>query len=97
MSGASTLRNFRIFKFPNCSVFLAIFCCYFRYFVGTNDMLVGLHAPTVRHLLPNVPTKLRKLGGGGGATTMETRTSILYDNVYVHVRANHRILCNKSY
>ena len=26
--------------------FLSIFCWYFRYFVGTNDMLVGLHVPT---------------------------------------------------
>ena len=26
--------------------FLSIFCRYMRYFVGTNDMLVGLHVPT---------------------------------------------------
>ena len=27
-------------------LFLSIFCRYIRYFVGTNDMLVGLHVPT---------------------------------------------------
>ena len=26
-------------------LFLSLFCRYFRYFVGTNDMLVGLHVP----------------------------------------------------
>ena len=44
-SGASELRtflHFHILKLP----FLSIFCWYFRYFVGTNDMLVGLHVPT---------------------------------------------------
>ena len=50
-----------ILKLP----FLSIFCRYISYFVGTNDMLVGLHVPTK---FPNVPTKLRKsiIGGGGG-------------------------------
>ena len=27
-------------------LFLSIFCWYFRYFVGTNYMIVGLHVPT---------------------------------------------------
>ena len=27
-------------------LFLSIFCWYFRNFVGTNDILVGLHVPT---------------------------------------------------
>ena len=27
-------------------LFLSIFCWYFTNFVGTNDMLVGLHVPT---------------------------------------------------
>ena len=27
-------------------LFLSMFCWYFRYFVGTNDMLVGLHVAT---------------------------------------------------
>ena len=42
---ASELRkcwNFYILKL----LFLSIFCRYSRYFVGTNDMLVGLHVPT---------------------------------------------------
>ena len=49
-----TFSHFYILKL----LLLSIFCWYYRYFVGTNDMLVGLH----------VPTKLRKsIGGGGGA------------------------------
>ena len=48
-SGASELRKFSNFYILKL-LFLSIFCWYFRYFVGTNDMLVGLH----------VPTKLRK-------------------------------------
>ena len=42
---ASELRkcwHFYILKL----LFLSIFCRYSRYFVGTNDMLVGLHVPT---------------------------------------------------
>ena len=42
---ASELRkfwHFYIFKL----LFLSIFCRYIRYFVGTNDMLFGLHVPT---------------------------------------------------
>ena len=42
---ASELRkcwHFYILKL----LFLSIFCRYIRYFVGTNDMLVGLHVPT---------------------------------------------------
>ena len=44
-SRASELRkcwHFYILKL----LFLSIFCRYIRYFVGTNDMLVGLHVPT---------------------------------------------------
>ena len=56
-SGASELRTFCHFCILKL-LFLSIFCWYIRYFVGTNDMLVGSH----------VPTKLRKgiMGGGGG-------------------------------
>ena len=53
-SGASELRKFSHFYILKL-LFLSIFCWYFRYFVGTNDMLVGLH----------VPTKLRKSIIGG--------------------------------
>ena len=41
-SGASELRKFSHFYILKL-LFLSIFCWYFRYFVGTNDMLVGLH------------------------------------------------------
>ena len=55
VSGASEIRRFSNFYILKL-LFLSIFCWYFRYFVGTNDMLVGLY----------VPTKLRKSIGGGG-------------------------------
>ena len=42
---ASELRKFSHFYILKL-LFLSIFCWYFRYFVGTNDMLVGLHVPT---------------------------------------------------
>ena len=44
-SGASELRKFWHFYILKL-LFLSIFCRYSRYFVGTNDMLVGLHVPT---------------------------------------------------
>ena len=44
-SGASELRKFWYFYILTL-LFLSIFCRYSRYFVGTNDMLVGLHVPT---------------------------------------------------
>ena len=42
---ASELRKFWHFYILKL-LFLSIFCRYSRYFVGTNDMLVGLHVPT---------------------------------------------------
>ena len=45
LSGASELRKFWHFYILNL-LFLYIFCRYIRYFVGTNDMLVGSHVPT---------------------------------------------------
>ena len=39
------LRKFSHFHILKL-LFLLIFCWYFRYFVGTNDMLVGSHVPT---------------------------------------------------
>ena len=45
VSGASELRKFCQFYILNL-LFLSIFCRYIRYFVGTNDMLVGSHVPT---------------------------------------------------
>ena len=44
-SGTSELRKFSHFYILKL-LFFSIFCRYFRYFVGTNDMLVGLHVPT---------------------------------------------------
>ena len=44
-SEASELRKFWHFYILTL-LFLSIFCRYSRYFVGTNDMLVGLHVPT---------------------------------------------------
>ena len=40
-SGASELKIFPSFHIIKL-LFLSIFCWYLRYFVGTNDMLVGL-------------------------------------------------------
>ena len=42
---ASELRKFRYFYILKL-LFLSIFCRCIRCFVGTNDMLVGLHVPT---------------------------------------------------
>ena len=44
-SGASELRKLLHFHIQKL-VFLSIFCWYFRNFVGTNGILVGLHVPT---------------------------------------------------
>ena len=44
--GASEIRKFWHFYILKL-LFLSIFCRYIRYFVGTNDMLVGLqYVPT---------------------------------------------------
>ena len=64
-SGASELRkcsHFYILKL----LFLSIFCCYFRYFVGTNDMLVGSHVPTDFQMYRQNSEKALWGGGGGG-------------------------------
>ena len=53
-SWASELGKFSHFD-TKILLFLSIFCWYFRYFVGTNDMIVRLNVPT-----NNVPIKLRK-------------------------------------
>ena len=44
-SGASELRKCWYFDILKL-LFLSLFCWYIRYFVGTNDMLIGLHVPT---------------------------------------------------
>ena len=62
-SGASELRKFSYFYILKL-LFLSIFCRYFRYFVGTNDMLVGLHVPTNFQMYRQNSEKT--LFGGGG-------------------------------
>ena len=65
-SGASDFRTFShvyILK----RLFPSNFCWYFRYFVGTNDMLVGLHVPTNFQMYrQNSEKALLGVGGGGG-------------------------------
>ena len=47
-------------------LFLSIFCWYFRNFVGTNDILVGLHVPTYFQMYRQNSEKAL-LGGGGSS------------------------------
>ena len=63
-SGASELRKFWHFYILKL-LFLSIFYRYIRYFVGTNDMLVGLHVPTNFQMYRQKSEKAL-LGGGGG-------------------------------
>ena len=61
----ASLIFFSYLHILNCYLF-QYFVWYFRYFVGTNDMLVGL--PT-NVQIPDVPKNSEKvLWGGGGAT-----------------------------
>ena len=60
----ASLENFGIFTFLKL-LLLSIFCRYIRYFVGTNDMLVGLHVPT-NFLMYWQKTGKALWGGGGG-------------------------------
>ena len=62
-SEASELRKFRYFYILKL-LFLSIFCRYIRCFVGTNDMLVGLHVPTNFQMYRQKSEKTL-LGGGG--------------------------------
>ena len=62
-SGASELRKFLHFYILNL-LFLSIFCRYIRYFVGTNDMLVGSHVPT-NFQMYRQKSERALLGGGG--------------------------------
>ena len=64
-SGASELRKFWHFYILNL-LFLSIFCRYIRYFVGTNDMLVGSHVPTNFQMYRQKSEKALLGGGGGG-------------------------------
>ena len=89
-TGASELRKFSYFHILKL-LFLSIFCWYFRYFVGTNDMLTSRFTCTVK--FSNVPTKLRKsiIGGGGPpapcpplATLMQTKNLPLC--YFVHMK-----------
>ena len=70
-SEASELRNFWYFYILKL-LFLSIICRYIRCFVGTNDMLVGLHVPTNFSMYPQISKctdkspKRHYWGGGGG-------------------------------
>ena len=56
-SGASEDRQFWHFHILYKLLFLLICCRYIRYFVGTNDMLVGLHIPTNFQSTDKTPKK----------------------------------------
>ena len=58
----ASLENFGLLKL----LFLSIFCRYIRYFVGTNDMLVGLHVPTNFQMYRQNSEKALLGGGRGG-------------------------------
>ena len=67
---ASELRKFWLFYILKL-LFLSIFCRYIRYFVGTNDMLVGLHIPTNFQMYRQIfkctdKTPKKHYWGGGG-------------------------------
>ena len=62
-SAASELRKFLHFHIQK-RLFLSIFCWYIRNFVGTNDVLVGLHVPTDFQIYRQNSEKAL-LGGGG--------------------------------
>ena len=60
---ASELRKFWHFYILKL-LFLSIFCRYISYFVGTNDILVGLNVPTNFQMYRQKSQKVL-LGGGG--------------------------------
>ena len=68
-NGASELRKFSHFYILKL-LFLSIFCWYFRYFVGTNDMLVGLHVATNFQMYRQNSEKALLGGGGGGIAAL---------------------------
>ena len=86
-SGASELRKFSHFHSLKL-LFLSIFYWYPRYFVGINDMLVGLH----------VPTELRKCIIGGQLSPPPPLATLVICAVLIQVQlifmsATKCILC----
>ena len=77
-NGASELRKYSHFYILKL-LFLSIFCWYFRYFVGTNDMLVGLHVATNFQMYRQNSEKAL-LGGGGGAVAPCPPATIMAGN-----------------
>ena len=76
---ASELRNFLYFYILKL-LFLSLFCWYIRYFVGTNEMLVGLHVPTNFQMYRQ---NLREgIIGGGGAVPPPPPPPSGYANVF---------------
>ena len=68
-SGASEFRKKKLHFYILKMLFLSIFCRYIRYFVGTNDMLVGLHVPIFFQMYRQNSEKAL-LGGGGGVAPL---------------------------
>ena len=67
----ASLGNFRICTFYNC-YFFHIFRRYFRYSVGTNDMLVGYMYRQISKCTDKTPKKHYWGGGRGKATLMDS-------------------------
>ena len=63
-NGESELRKLSQFYILKL-LFLSIFCLYVRFFVGTNDMLVGLHVPRIFQMYRQNCEKALWGGGGG--------------------------------
>ena len=81
-SGASELRQFWHFYILNL-LLLSIFCRYIRYFVGTNDMLVGSHVPTNFQMYRQKSEKALLGGGGELPPPPPLATLMVWDNCFV--------------
>ena len=90
-SRASELRKFSHFYILKL-LYLSIFCRYFGYFVGTNDMLVGLHVPTNFQMYRQNSEKAF-IGGGGGQLPPPPLATLMFW-LYSHLRVDHFL---KSY
>ena len=75
-SGASELRIFSHFYILKL-LYLSIYCWYFGYFVGTNDMLVGLHVPT-NFQMYRQNSEMALWGGGGACPPLATLELVNY-------------------
>ena len=91
-SGASELRKCWHFYILNL-LFLSIFCRYIRYFVGTNDMLVGSHVPTNFQMYRQKSEKALLGGGGAAAPPAPPLATLMVPSKHgprtYHVRSTH--------